>query len=56
MCRRGLSSLKFQLNGEDKTGQESKITQRLIDEHLCAQLLPQAVFHTQTDIAGLLEV
>ena len=55
-CRKGGASLTFHLNGQDLTGAEAKITQRLIDEHLHADLLPKAVFHTQTDIAGLLEV
>ncbi|KAK9812526.1 hypothetical protein WJX73_005975 [Symbiochloris irregularis] len=53
--RRGIASLTFQLDGQDLTMQETRMTQQQIDQHLCAQLLPRAVFHTQTDIANLLE-
>ena len=54
--RRGLATLSFHLAGQNLTTQEARMTQRLIDEHLSAYLLPRVVFHTQTDIAGLLEV
>ena len=49
-------SLKFFYDGEDLTGADSRLTQETMEGHLCCNLLTRVVFHTQTDIAGLLEV
>lgn len=55
-CRRGLAGLRFELDGEDMTGAESKLTQAAMDQLLACQLLTRVVFHSQSDVAGLLEV
>ena len=55
-CRRGLAGLSFFLDGEDLTGAESKLTQAAMDRVLACHLLTRVVFHSQSDVAGLLEV
>ena len=42
--------------GEDLTGAEARLTQAEMDRVLGCQLLTRVVFHSQADIAGLLEV
>ena len=54
--RRGLASLRFTHAGEDLTGAEARLTQAEMDRVLGCQLLTRVVFHSQADIAGLLEV
>lgn len=56
MRRKGLASLKFMYDNDDMTKAESKLTQEAMEELLACSLLTRVVFHTQTDIAGLLEV
>ena len=44
------------LDGEDMTGADSKLTQASMERYLACSLLTRVVFHSQSDIAGLLEV
>lgn len=56
VVRRGKGGgLFFELNGNDKTMQEIRLTQALIDNVLGAPLLGRAVFYGQNEITGLLD-
>lgn len=55
-CRKGRGALKFELDGQDRTGAEMKITQAAIDEAFSTDLLTRAVFFGQTEVNALLEV
>lgn len=47
--------LTFELDGEDRTTQEIKLTQAAIDAALAAPLIGRAVFYGQSEITALLE-
>ena len=50
------TKLSFILGDEDLTGNDDKLTQETLDLKLACNLLPKIVFHSQAEIAGLLEV
>ena len=50
-----MAGLRLELNGEDMTGADSRLTQALIEEKLSVNLLSRAAFHGQADITSLLE-
>lgn len=54
--KRGLLSLRFEYDGNDMTKAESRMTQEDMDRLLGCQMLTRVVFHSQSEIAGLLEV
>jgi hypothetical protein len=56
MCRKALAGLTFQLDGEDLTGADARLTQAQIERRLAIGLLARASFHGQADITSLLEV
>ncbi len=55
-CRKALAGLRFELDGEDLTGADSRLTQAQIERRLAVGLLARASFHGQADITSLLEV
>ena len=55
-CRRALASLRFEVDGEDLTGADARLTQAAIERQLAVGLLARASFHGQADITALLEV
>lgn len=55
-CRKALASLRFELDGEDMTGADARLTQAEIERRLAVGLLARASFHGQADITALLEV
>jgi hypothetical protein len=54
--RKALASLRFELDGQDRTGADARLTQRAIEQHLAVGLLSRAAFHGQADVTSLLEV
>ena len=55
MHRRG-SSLRFWVDGEDRTKLELRLTQAEIDQVLGSELLGKTVFYGQSEVNALLEV
>lgn len=55
MHRRG-SSLRFWVDGEDRTKLELRLTQAEIDHVLGSELLGKTVFYGQSEVNALLEV
>ncbi|KAK9914871.1 hypothetical protein WJX75_001641 [Coccomyxa subellipsoidea] len=53
--RKALAGLTFQLDGEDLTGADARLTQAQIERRLAIGLLARASFHGQADITSLLE-
>ncbi len=47
--------MRFELNGEDLTGADARLTQAVIERELSVGLLSRAAFHGQADITSLLE-
>lgn len=54
--RKALAGLTFQMDGEDLTGADARLTQAAIERRLAVGLLARASFHGQADITSLLEV
>ena len=54
-CRKSLAGLRFDLDGQDLTGADARLTQALIERELSVGLLSRAAFHGQADITSLLE-
>ncbi len=54
-CRKSLAGLRFELDGEDLTGADARLTQARIERELSVGLLSRAAFHGQADITSLLE-
>ena len=55
-CRIKGAKLRFFMDGEDLTENDDKMTQERLNLLLGCQLLTKVVFHSQAEIAGLLEV
>lgn len=55
-CRKSLATLRFEVDGEDLTGADARLTQAAIERRLAVGLLARASFHGQADITALLEV
>ncbi|BDA43191.1 hypothetical protein COCOBI_04-2030 [Coccomyxa sp. Obi] len=53
--RKALATLRFELDGEDLTGADARLTQATIERRLAVGLLARASFHGQADITALLE-
>ena len=55
-CRRGKGALRFELDGEDLTKADKRLTDAEIARHFPLDLFERAVFYGQTDVSALLEV
>jgi len=54
--RRGKGALRFELDGQDLTKADKRLTDAEIGRHLPLDLFERAVFYGQTEVSALLEV
>ena len=54
--RRGKGALRFELDGQDLTKADKRLTDAEIARHFPLDLFERAVFYGQTEVSALLEV